>query len=333
MKNFRENRCPASGRSIHASTGVQALAVAALVVLAGLFTGPPAAGDNVLAGSDTWRTPPGAYIDPGLPVDFFDPGSDAFTDRINVMGAPFTQFAGPPLGQIDTIMVRPNDTVALSCGAPPETVTLRIGALHLVNEDPIVVRYGGLNPEVWDLEICLSETFPQPDGTITITQDCADGGSMATFFSVRSKLVFRRQSDGLVRTLEREDGNFAGGGDWVHDPQPVFLPFVINSTVRVDGNCNGIDDDPDLPASSNFYPGLAADGCDDGCTNPEDSPQSLGPELNHETVAANHRASRQPSAIAIPTLGSWSLTLLVLLLVAAGTMVFRGRRAAGGAGR
>ncbi len=242
-----------------------AAVVAAL--LATVLLPSVAVADDVLAGIDLWTTPPGGttHTALALPPDFFDPGSDPFFDRPVLGGVPLPPLGGPPIFPADTVVRRLDDAILPGPGSE-DTVPIEILALSLVSVQPITVTYdGGQNPELWDVEVCLSDQ-PQALGTITIRKDYDAGGTFDAQLPVRPKLVFVRQNDLQVRVL---DPGPAGQIDfevldqrWVHVPENHLNVVQAQPGAITDGNCDGVPDLP-LPGSSNFAAGVwsLADEC------------------------------------------------------------------------
>jgi len=75
-------------------------------------------------------------------------------------------------------------------------------ALSLVSSQPITVTYNGdLNPELWDVDICLSSVLPQQQGNMTINHTYPEGGTFTAVLPVMPRLIFTRQSDAQIRVL------------------------------------------------------------------------------------------------------------------------------------
>ena len=146
----------------------------------------------IFPGSDPWATHPGTtfqdFTDNPIPPGFFGPGSDPFLGRANFQGVPL----GPDLlGNTDTIVNRLDKA---NFGGPTgtDTVPIEIVALSLVSSDPITVTYnGGQSPELWDVQVGLSDV-PQQQGTMTITQADANGGTYDANLFVIPKFTFTR---------------------------------------------------------------------------------------------------------------------------------------------
>ncbi|MFQ5599222.1 MAG: hypothetical protein ACE5G2_01570, partial [Candidatus Krumholzibacteriia bacterium] len=140
---------------------------------------------NVDAGMDLWRTDPNTTFQDlsgtPIPADFFDPGSDPFDGVIGLGGVALgasTTCPNDDLSIVDTIVER-LATAVLPTVPSTDTVPIEIVELSLRSTEPITVTYnGGMNPELWDVDVHLSQ-LPQPQGTMTITKNHPNGG----FFS------------------------------------------------------------------------------------------------------------------------------------------------------
>jgi hypothetical protein len=70
-----------------------------------------------------------------------------------------------------------------------------------VSVDPIVVTYnGGLNPELWDVNVCLSAT--QTTGNMIVYKTHDNGGTFDSDLPVVPLFTFTRQSDSEERALD-----------------------------------------------------------------------------------------------------------------------------------
>lgn len=198
---------------------------------------------------DYWVTPGGLSMSQvDIPADFFGRGSDAWSGVIGLVGDPFGPGAGAYKPEdADTTMWRNRNPRFRAVGAS-DTVSLRIYALSLRSESPIIVTYnGGAYTELWDVHVSLSDLAAQPTGTLTATKTHANGGTFASSFSVVPKFRFTRVGDGAEETLDT--GNPAYG-----------LPPSGMSTSGVPW----VDNLGGGSASGGFNPGY--DGA--GCTNP-----------------------------------------------------------------
>jgi len=248
-----------------------------------LGLGSTARADDILPGIDLLQTlgcgsgvDVGQVIPGGIPPNFFDPGSDAFTGTISVTGQPLATAPPGVVNPADTIVERQAQAVLpLTCG-PSATIPIEIQALDLTTTGcgPITVTYfGGMNPETWDVEVSLSSIFPQQTGSMTISHDCAEGGTFSSTLPVTPKLVFTRQSDSATRTLDIGIAiplNTVSGGHWQHT-DPGFGVVTTPGGFLVDHDGDGVPTVGPEPGSSNFFPGLRQLPC--SCVPPGPGPQ------------------------------------------------------------
>jgi len=147
----------------------------------------------------------GAPYSPPIPADFFGPGSDPFDGRVYLQGDPINP---PTLGDTSTLVQRdaapvdPDDPVSAM-----GTVPIEIVALSLVSIDPIVVTYwGGLDPELWDVRVILSETPVPPGSQLSATKTHANGGTFDTVLLVQPTFIFTQVDPPFeVRVIDTGD--------------------------------------------------------------------------------------------------------------------------------
>ncbi len=138
-----------------------------------------------------------------------------------------------------------------------DTIPIEIVALSLQSAQPITVTYnGGMDPELWDVQVCLSDSGQQ-QGSMTIRKTHANGGNFDSTLPETPKLIFVREVDSEVRVIDPTPQiDFqATDGRWVHNPDPLLQVVRVPPGGIVDGNCDGIPDPP-LPGTSNFAPGV-----------------------------------------------------------------------------
>jgi hypothetical protein len=256
--------------------------IAAMVAVA-LSLVSVARADDVLPGIDLFQTlgcgsgvDTSQIIPGGIPAGFFDPGSDPFTGTIPLTGEPLTTVPPGVITPTDTIVERlAQANLPLTCG-PSDTIPIEIVALSLDTAgcSPITVTYNGnMNPEPWDVHAALSSIFPQQPGSMTISHDCAEGGTFTSTLPVVAKLVFTRQSDSAVRVLDFGLPiilNTMGGGHWQHT-DPGFGVLTTPGGFLVDKDGDLIAETGPVPGTTNFFPGLVQLPCD--CIPPPPGPQ------------------------------------------------------------
>lgn len=325
-------------------------------VLAAVLLAWPLTADDVEPGIDVWFTPEGTTTTGpiGLPGDFFDPGSNSLNVDISLVGYPLPDLGEVSLQGADTVIERLQTAVLSECGAS-DTIAIRIMALSLVSVDPITVTYGGGRAsELWDVQVCLSDTS-QRDGWMEIQADCEAGGDYSSDLHVRPKFVFTRRTDSAVRVLD--DGASGeltlsvNGADWVHDPEPGLATRVEAGAVT-NGDCDDSDDPltelTELTGSSNFAAGILATPC--SCS-PSQAKASVSQEIRtvdeealwarHEVEPATpgevayapgrrlslpHEETGSPEGERMRPVQAGGLAFLVFAF--AGTVAFGGRRGA-----
>lgn len=248
---------------------------ACCLLLGGILAGnlsSPASSQIIDAGLDILATEPGTthfdFLASPIPADFFAPGSDPFTGDVAFNGNPLggsTLCPNDDLSMISTIVRRLADA---NVPVPPsaDVVPIEIVELSLVSVNPIVVTYsGGQNPELWDVDVHLSQN-PQPQGQMQITRSHADGGTFDTQLPVLPKFIFTRQSDNEVRELDFgllaippvvmesfdipwEDKPIVPGSctsNWCPSPGNFFVLQASNATHGVRALCPGFVEMPVL---------------------------------------------------------------------------------------
>lgn len=173
---------------------------------------------------DYWITPRStsfSHVD--IPAGFFGRGSDAWSGDIALVSDPFGPDAGAyKPADADTTMRRNRDPLIRNVGAT-DTVALRIYALSLRSDGPIVVSYADGSTELWDVHVGLSDLVAQPGGTLTATKTHANGGTFDSAFSVYPKFTFTPAGGGASASLDTGDPSWGtgasalqqGGGSWV----------------------------------------------------------------------------------------------------------------------
>ena len=244
---------------------------------------------SVLPGVDLWSTPcGGATVDSHftvmpLPPGFFGPGSDPFAGDVAFKGDPLTTTPPGILGPSDVIVER-KTLAPLPAPGDSHTVPIEIIALSLTSISPITVTYnGGSNPELWDVDACLSSTQPQNIGSMVIRRGCDAGGTFSATLPVTPKFTFIRQSDlaervldlGGMLTINFETERLCKG-QWTYS-DPGFGIFTSPGGLTVDHDCNLSTPEVPVGAGSNFFPGVQAIPCDS-----IQPPQKYKKRLTHE---------------------------------------------------
>jgi len=165
--------------------------------------------------------------------------------------------------------------------------------MSLVSVDPITVTYnGGLNPELWDVEITLSPSVTSI-GTMTIRKLHDEGGTFDEAIFLQPYFTFTRVGDGEVRTLD-------GEGIYEDLIEALDVPWVYSDPGLACPSC-----------VSNFIPGH------DG-NNPVD--YALTGVKSLHTVRCG--CIQSP----IPTLSQWGLAVVLTIILVLGAYSIRRRR-------
>ncbi len=286
---------------------------------------------------DLWETPEGfnTFVDfgcdpsiPVIPADFFGPGSDPFDGTIALQGEPLATTGD--LGPTDTIIKRSRAADLPQCPSSDQ-VEIEIVALNLVSVEPIIVTYnGGIDPEPWDIKVCLSEFGLQPSGSMTINQVCAEGGTFSAYLPVSPKVVFRRISDGLEMYIDFDESGLAAidlSVEYAHwtFSDPGFGVYT-SSYGNLVSNCDDIPDIPIGPSGVDLFPGIHALPCED-CSEPAIDHNIPITTLTEPYNCAQHEVWPPHDIIDnIPTMSEWGMLILALLLMAAGTVAVVRRR-------
>jgi len=234
-----------------------------------------------------------------LPADFFGPGSDPFDGGVpaDAVVLPSSPFCPGFLGNTDMIIQRKN--VALLPGIPSsDVIDVEIVELSLVGANPITVTYfGGMNPELWEVEITLSPSLAST-GTMTIRQLHPGGGIFDAQIFLQPYFTFTRVSDSMVATLD-------GAGTYEDLLNAIDVPWVYADPILTCPAC-----------VTNFIPGH------DG-VNPS--------EFTLAGTSSQHAVRCGCVSGTIPTLSQWGLIVVAtVLLVLGGYTIVRRRRTVDG---
>jgi hypothetical protein len=291
-----------------------------------------------LPGVDLFVTPAdiGTHVDFSEPdgcqplsADFFGPGSDPFDGVVAMQGNPLETVPPDVLGNTDTIIKR---TQPGFLGACPSSamVEIAIVALSLVSTEPITVTYnGGQDPELWDVQMCLSSSHEQPPGWMNIFYECLNsGGYFEAFLPVIPRLVFTK-IDEPSRQIIWDPGleevpALIITGNWSFADHGFGI-ITSPGGVLIDHDCDPATPEITVDAGSNFFPGVTGLPC--YCDDPPSSYTMVSTTLYYSCVT--QIVFPPIGAEAIPTLSEWGLIVLALLILAGGTVaVIRKRKAA-----
>jgi hypothetical protein len=255
---------------------------------------------TLAAGFDCFITPPGGasfhdFSFTPLPTNFFGPGSDPFTNRVELRGVPLQTQPPGLIGPTDTIVRRLLPAEAGGTNPPP-TIPIEIVALRLQSVAPLTVTYnGGQNPEPWELRVYLSGAVPQPTGVMTISNNACggQGGTFDAYLPVLPRFVFTRDYPPAQKVLDF--GEVRGPALQFQTLNGRWLPFdpgfniisPVNQAFAVDH-----DGDTNTPPMSvppqplqNFFPGLRTVHCQPLCT---DTPAYIKRMTFEDALLAQH---------------------------------------------
>jgi hypothetical protein len=183
-------------------------------------------GDYVNPGVNYWTCPDANFVFgggggggclPPAPADFFGPGSDPFDGTVACKGE-------DPVSDAATMRTTVGHV------PPPypssDLIDLELVELSLKSVTPITVTYnGGMDPELWDVEVDLSMISPPP-GALRATKTHCNGGTYASNLRVQPTFTFTKVDDpGQERVLDTGlagwaaiDMNSVGPCEWEHSP-------------------------------------------------------------------------------------------------------------------
>jgi hypothetical protein len=276
------------------------LATAVALFSAALITPATAYATDVQTGFDPVIHIPPSYWDFGplpLPADYFGPGSDPFDGGVPADASvlPGSPWCPGPLGNTSMIIQRQNVAV-LPVIPSSDVIDVEIVELSLVSANPITVTYfGGVNPELWDVEITLSASLAST-GSMTIRQEHANGGTFDAAILLQPYFTFTRQSDSFVVELD-------GAGTYQDLIEAIDVPWVYNDPTLACPSC-----------VTNFIPGH----------------NGVGPvNYAYTGLSSQHTVRAACASTAIPTLSEWGLiAATTLLLILGAYTIVRRRKAA-----
>jgi len=226
------------------------LRTASFVLLTAALLIPVAAfATDVQTGFDPVVHVPPSFWDFGptpLPADYFGPGSDPFDGGVPADASvlPSSPSCPDALGNTDMIIERKG--IALLPGFPSsDVIDVEIVELSLVSTSPISVTYnGGLDPELWNVEITLSPSLAST-GTMTIRQEHADGGTFDAAILLQPHFTFRRVSDSEIRMLDGvgiyEDLIETINVAWAYSDPDLSCPSCVTNFVPGHSGANPVD--------------------------------------------------------------------------------------------
>jgi len=141
-----------------------------------------------------------------IPANFFDPGSEPFSERIDLRGWPLgdSPFCNDFIGNTDTIIEVLQEAQMEEVGKQVQ-IEAKFVELSLKNVEPIGIPFdGGAHQQMWNVNVGLSPDQP-PRGAMALVREQADGGRVSGEIPIGLRATFTRLSDNAIRTLDRED--------------------------------------------------------------------------------------------------------------------------------
>jgi len=195
--------------------GKWTITLLASILVIGLFGSVYGASPLVIpAGFDSLTTFPPSEVNPIIPADFFGPGSDPFFSVIPVEGIGADLGFGPSNFELFSVygsgtfslfldsdpFLLDTDTVIERQGAAnlpnigdTDTIPIEIVELNLVSTSPITATFnGGMDPQLWDVEVQLFGS--QTPGTMTITRTGPSSGTFDSILPVAPVFTFTQLS-------------------------------------------------------------------------------------------------------------------------------------------
>lgn len=223
---------------------------------------------------DYWVTPSGSgtSLPLDIPAGFFGPGSDALNTTVSLEGLPFGPGGGQGLpANADTSIRRKADPNVSQVG-DSDTVQIKFKGLSLISESPVIVTYGGSNPQAWDVHIGLSDIVNPVWGSLTATLTFNNGGTFDSSLPIVWKATFTPAGGGNPVVLD------SGDAQWGIQPghmQAVAVPWVKSMPGMNGGFHPGYN--PDMSAAQAAYAEYSQN--EDHVTEPcEDCPDDGGIE-------------------------------------------------------
>ena len=248
----------------------------------------------------------GAGSDPQTVLQLSLKGKELRTSPAGLFGTEGTN--GPP---VDTVLELEYPYAA------PGISEFRVVGLHLGNPytQPVTVTYGGINPQLWDVEVCLS-AVKQLGGLIELTRApggpiISCGGTFKYSLAVTPKVIFKRRGAPPTEKPKLMDPGttafitFLANGQWAirgyNEPLSAFPLFEVANQFQdayIDADCNGeFDSDPGGDCLTERLPTLASSdlvlgaGCSFNSLFPQHhdwtlQPYTQGPEQSQTVQAA-----------------------------------------------
>lgn len=223
---------------------------------------------TISAGSDLWGTVHGGgqtfkdFSGTPIPADFFRPGSEPFSGRVEFEGVPL---GDPTLGNaLDTVVERLEDALLAGPGSET-TISIQLVVLSLQSTQPITVLIDGA-PTQWDVTVMSYQGGTEtPPGTMTIRQTSETGGTFDSILPVVPMFTFfnvDNPSEARILTAAELGASF--------DFQASNVPWRMDKgtcdvlTISSPKNLQFFPGVRIAPTSPNFFAGLTqTDGTED----------------------------------------------------------------------
>jgi hypothetical protein len=208
--------------------------------LMGGLPGPSCAG-CIPQGYDCFATDCGrtgaSFCNNPIPADFFFPGSQPFSGRVQLHGAS---------GSNDT-QVRRLAPAMLSNPGEEMMIPIELVQLSLVSCQPITVS--GPGPNLWDVSVGVSSLVAPATTQMTIRKTHPNGGTFSSTLAVKPVFTFSEVGNpGNVRVLDtgllpdppETLQTISGPNNWVH----VIAPSLVTGTICGVNFVPGVQGDP-----------------------------------------------------------------------------------------
>ena len=235
----------------------------------------------------------GAADIPAIPADFFGPGSDPFDGIVPFMGVPLD----PGVTEDASVaMQRANDPVfPFEPQGTSGTVPVEMVEMNLRSIDPVTVTFnGGQSPELWSMEVTLSDQ-PTPPGQLTALKTHPNGGTFDADFFVHPVFTFVKTDDpDQVRVIDTVDFGippmhlFISGGNFVHFVNPLLEIVLPKLSQWAPGILEIVPGDPNSQVPTGFT--ASSDGGGVQHTVEPASTKDGRCELVSKTIPANQTA-------------------------------------------
>jgi hypothetical protein len=198
---------------------------------------------EVPAGVDYFKTvEEGSYLrfkgEFRIPAGFFEKGSRPFTGVVRLKGVPIRSFREQKTGDADTVVER-TEAAKFSGPGARAVVPIRLVALSLESTEPIKIRVGQ-ESQRWRMKLELSPS-QNSEGTMTLVRRSEKGGTFSSRLVVYTLFTFKREGDGVERTLDVGKMKFGKGGIETLTVRARAVPWALEcSQLSSAGFCAGL---------------------------------------------------------------------------------------------